>query len=138
MHTCSQHTLPYKSYIHINKLTHPMKYKQGGEGKGCTHASGVLGAISDDSGSHGQRRWLVGGIDDNAEETGESWSIAEARRMSRRPQRWAAASVLGAWPMVVAGLGARPEERCCRVWRVSAVCLAVAGHGGELITTEGG
>jgi len=60
MHTCSQHTLHYKSYMHINKLTHPMNINKDEKEKGCTHASGVLGAISDDGGSHGQRRWLDG------------------------------------------------------------------------------
>ena len=36
----------------------------------------MLGAISNDSGSHEQRRWLEGGVDGKAEETGESRRLA--------------------------------------------------------------
>ena len=52
-----------------------------------THGMGMLGAISDDGGSRGQRWWFDGGVAGKAEKTGESRSIAEARRRSQRPRR---------------------------------------------------
>ena len=78
---------------------------------------GMLGAFSDDGGSHEQRRWLDGGVDGKAEETGQSRSIKEGRRRSRRPRRRAA------------GLLGLPVCLGCRGW---------LRGGGELPWRPGG